>query len=52
FDLLERCSRKFKDDPRYKDDIRYLRVWTAYVSSSRISMGLVIVLCTAGSDTR
>ncbi|CAN0111131.1 unnamed protein product, partial [Ectocarpus fasciculatus] len=32
FDLLERCSRKFKDDPRYKDDIRYLRVWTAYAT--------------------
>eukprot|EP00752_Nemacystus_decipiens_P018541 g16624.t1 len=32
FDLLERCSRRFKDDPRYKDDIRYLRVWTAYAT--------------------
>ncbi|CAN0076341.1 unnamed protein product, partial [Scytosiphon promiscuus] len=32
FDLLERCSRRFKDDPRYKNDIRYLRVWTAYAT--------------------
>lgn len=32
FDLLERCSRRFKDDERYKNDQRYLKVWIAYVS--------------------
>lgn len=32
FDLLERCSRRFKDEERYKNDLRYLKVWMAYVS--------------------
>ena len=29
--LLERCTRELQDVERYKDDIRYLRVWVQYV---------------------
>jgi hypothetical protein len=29
--LLERCTREFHQDARYKNDIRYLRVWIQYV---------------------
>lgn len=32
FELLERCSRRFRGDERYKNDLRYLKVWMAYVS--------------------
>ncbi|EJU04893.1 hypothetical protein DACRYDRAFT_114215 [Dacryopinax primogenitus] len=28
--LLERTARRFKDDPRYKSDLRYLKVWVTY----------------------
>eukprot|EP00890_Picochlorum_soloecismus_P001373 jgi/Picsp_1/2236/NSC_05700-R1_protein len=28
--LLERCTREFHQDARYKNDIRYLRVWIQY----------------------
>ncbi len=28
--LLEKCTREFHKDDRYKDDIRYLRVWIQY----------------------
>lgn len=30
--LLERCTRKLQGMDRYKDDVRYLRVWVQYVS--------------------
>ena len=29
-DMLERCTRSFKDDARYASDARYLRIWIAY----------------------
>ena len=29
-EVLERCTFAFKDDERYKDDHRYLRLWIAY----------------------
>ncbi|CAN0299386.1 unnamed protein product, partial [Laminaria digitata] len=32
FELLERCSRRFLNDKRYRQDLRYLRVWTAYAN--------------------
>ena len=32
FPLLERCTRELQADDRYKNDIRYLRVWIQYVS--------------------
>lgn len=32
FELFERCSRRFLGVARYCRDLRYLRVWTAYVS--------------------
>lgn len=28
--LLEKCTRQFKDDARYRQDIRYLRCWVLY----------------------
>ncbi|CAN0170284.1 unnamed protein product, partial [Discosporangium mesarthrocarpum] len=33
FELLERCSRRFKDNACYKNDMRYLRVWMAYADN-------------------
>lgn len=30
FELCERCTRALKDDARYRDDPRYLKVWIAY----------------------
>ncbi|KZT53512.1 hypothetical protein CALCODRAFT_486276 [Calocera cornea HHB12733] len=30
--LVERTARRFKDDPRYKSDLRYLKVWVAYAT--------------------
>ncbi len=30
--LLEKCIKEFKDDDRFKQDPRYLAVWTKYVS--------------------
>ena len=33
--LLERCAHTFKDDSRYEDDARYLRVWIAYADLVR-----------------
>ncbi|KAG1886963.1 hypothetical protein F4604DRAFT_2040720 [Suillus subluteus] len=29
-DLLEETTRRFKDDLRYKGDLRYLKLWSAY----------------------
>jgi len=29
-ELLEECTRRFKDDLRYKGDLRYLKLWSAY----------------------
>lgn len=29
--MIERCTRKFRADPRYKSDLRYLKIWIAYV---------------------
>lgn len=31
--LLERCTRELQSLPKYKGDIRYLRVWVQYVST-------------------
>ncbi|KAH7930134.1 hypothetical protein BV22DRAFT_1079389 [Leucogyrophana mollusca] len=28
--LLEETTRRFKDDPRYKGDLRYLKLWSSY----------------------
>ena len=28
--VLERCAHAFRDDSRYTDDVRYLRVWISY----------------------
>ncbi|KAH7907133.1 Mad3/BUB1 homology region 1-domain-containing protein [Hygrophoropsis aurantiaca] len=28
--LLEETTRKFKDDPRYKGDLRYVKLWSSY----------------------
>ena len=33
--LLERCVFAFKDDSRYTDDVRYLRVWISYADLVR-----------------
>mmetsp|Transcript_13640 Transcript_13640/g.24311 ORF Transcript_13640/g.24311 Transcript_13640/m.24311 type:complete len:808 (+) Transcript_13640:99-2522(+) len=29
-DILERCTREFKDDERYKNDEKYIKVWIGY----------------------
>ena len=29
--VIERCLMKFKDDDRYRDDIRYLKLWVSYI---------------------
>lgn len=29
-ELLEEITRRFKDDLRYKGDLRYLKLWSAY----------------------
>ena len=34
--LLERCTRELQTVPRYKGDIRYLRVWVQYVRDTCI----------------
>lgn len=31
--IYEQCVRAFWDSDRYKDDIRYLKVWLDYVAS-------------------
>ena len=33
--LLERCVHSFKDQPRYANDTRYLRLWIAYADCVR-----------------
>ena len=32
-ELLQRCTRRFQNDPRYKNDIRYLQVWIKYIDT-------------------
>lgn len=34
FSVLEKCTRVLKEESRYKDDIRYVRLWIQYVSTS------------------
>lgn len=31
FGALEKCTRALKDEPRYKNDMRYVRMWIQYV---------------------
>ena len=35
--LLERCTRELQSDERYKNDLRYLRLWIQYVSFPNVS---------------
>ncbi|KAI9922386.1 hypothetical protein PsorP6_002457 [Peronosclerospora sorghi] len=30
FKVLEKCTRELKDNPRYRNDIRYIRLWIQY----------------------
>ncbi|OWZ23871.1 BUB protein kinase [Phytophthora megakarya] len=30
FSVLEKCTRELKDNPRYQNDLRYIRVWIQY----------------------
>ncbi|EEY69165.1 uncharacterized protein PITG_05364 [Phytophthora infestans T30-4] len=30
FAVLEKCTRELKDNPRYKNDMRYIRLWIQY----------------------
>ncbi|KAG6967391.1 hypothetical protein JG687_00004292 [Phytophthora cactorum] len=30
FTVLEKCTRELKDNPRYKNDMRYIRLWIQY----------------------
>ena len=38
-ETLERCTRALLSQPRYKDDLRYLRVWIQYVRARRGGRG-------------
>ncbi len=31
--LLQRCTRKFQCDQRYKNDVRYLQIWIKYIDT-------------------
>jgi len=31
-DLLKQCAKLFKDDQRYKNDERYIKIWIKFVS--------------------
>ena len=31
--LLQRCTRRFQSDPRYKNDVRYLQIWVKYIDT-------------------
>jgi hypothetical protein len=31
--LLQRCTRKFQSDQRYKNDVRYLQIWIKYIDT-------------------
>lgn len=39
--MYEQCVRTFWHDERYKDDLRYLKVWMEYVSA-RIPLGVML----------
>lgn len=36
FSVLEKCTRVLKEDPRYKNDLRYIRVWIQYVRTHEV----------------
>jgi checkpoint serine/threonine-protein kinase len=40
--LLEEATRKFKDDPLYKADLRYLKLWTLHAKHSERHHALAI----------
>lgn len=42
FAVLEKCTRALKENARYKNDLRYIRVWIQYV---RGSGGRVVWVC-------
>ena len=33
FKVLEKCTRELKDDRKYRNDMRYVRLWIQYVRS-------------------
>lgn len=41
--LLERCTRELQKHEKYRNDIRYLRVWIQYVSGSYILYELILL---------
>jgi hypothetical protein len=44
--LLERCTRELQSLPKYKSDIRYLRVWVQYVCGFPGLQGLLVGVST------
>ena len=34
FKVLEKCTRALKDDRKYRNDMRYVRLWIQYVSAA------------------
>ena len=38
-ELLERCVSEFKDEEKYKNDVRYVDIWLKFVSPAFISSG-------------
>ncbi|RLN97582.1 hypothetical protein BBJ28_00010322 [Nothophytophthora sp. Chile5] len=41
FTALEKCTRALKDNPRYRNDLRYIRLWIQYVRAAFSRMPLV-----------
>jgi checkpoint serine/threonine-protein kinase len=41
-ELLEQATREFKEDPVYKTDLRYLKIWSLYARQVERSAGIDI----------
>jgi len=44
FTILERCTREFKDQKKYRNDIRYMRIWIRYVSYFILFMYIIEIM--------
>ena len=42
FKVLEKCTRELKDTPRYRNDLRYIRLWIQYVRTTRWSHWMIL----------
>lgn len=48
--LLERCTSAFQQDERYRNDLRYLRIWILYVRRSGMRLSELRSTTTSISD--